>query len=101
MHKPITRDIDFNILTYGSHCILFSTLGILFGYIVNKITYSMHYNYINLILQVLLLIILIYIIHFCINRQFVDDLQGYVAGIFFVAFFFGTQTNIYNYLDRL
>jgi len=78
---------------------LYSIAGLTLGVIVNK-AFKLLFNKTSLLsvfLQIFTLICIVYILHRYVNMQFVDDFQGYVGGLFFVGFFFGTQTKIYNY----
>jgi len=100
LHKPLTRDVDFNFVVYVSHCMIYGILGLVLGVFINnffKKFFAGEIMLVAILLQMFILVCLIYIIHKYVNVQFVDDLQGYVAGLFFVAFYFGTQTHIFNY----
>lgn len=102
MHTPKSRDVNFKFYVYIPHCLLYALIGLTLGTIINKCTSMVkRYNIFILLIQILLLIITIYIIHYYICTQFIDDMQGYVAGLFFVAFYFGTQSNIFNFLNNL
>ena len=103
MYKPITRYVDFRPMIYLGHCMIFSLLGLIIGTTINKfmkLIYAKNYNFFILLQHIFILSLVIYIIHTSISTQFVDDMQGYVAGLFFAGFYFGSQTNIINYVSK-
>lgn len=85
-----------SIWKYYWACIVYVSLGIFLGLLVNSIARKIqdHWklnNKISIVIQIILMITVLYIVEVHISNYFATNWQSNTPGLFFVSFFFGTQ----------
>jgi len=88
-----------NLGTYFGRVAVQAVPGIIIGLALDQAMAKLQQRYswrplTVIIIQVIIIILLLYIIEMKISRFYASEWQNNTPGLFFVAFFFGTQANL-------